>query len=341
MRLVLLGRVRVIANVIWGNVDSSARDMYVRRRGTLVEVRTPAKVNLFLEILSRRADGFHEIETLMTPVGLYDRVSLAANSTGILSLTCRWSRGVESQRTRRGAADCSVWEAIPAGEDNLLLKSVRRLREFSGVQQGAQIVLVKGIPAAAGLGGASSDAAAGLVAANVAWRLGWSRQQLAKVAAELGSDVPFFLHGGPCLCRGRGERIEAVSGCRPLNVVVVRPPAGLSTAEVYRACRPAEQPRRADGILAAVRCGDAANVGRLLFNRLEEAAARLSPWVERLRNAFGRLDCLGYQMSGSGTSFVGICRHAGHARQVAARLRAAGLGAVFAARTHEVAFRGE
>lgn len=315
--------------------------MYVRRRGTLVEVQTPAKVNLFLEILSRRADGFHEIETLMTPVGLYDRVSLAANSTGIVSLTCRWSRGVEGQRTRRGAADCSVWEAIPAGEDNLLLKSVRRLREISGVQQGAQIVLVKGIPAAAGLGGASSDAAAGLVAANIAWRLGWSRQQLAKVAAELGSDVPFFLHGGPCLCRGRGERVEAVSGCRPLDVAVVRPPGGLSTADVYRACRPAEQPRRADGILAAVRCGDAANVGRLLFNRLEEAAARLSPSVERLRNAFGRLDCLGYQMSGSGTSFVGICRHAGHARHVASRLRAAGLGAVFAARTHDVAYRGE
>jgi 4-diphosphocytidyl-2-C-methyl-D-erythritol kinase len=312
--------------------------MYVRRRGTLVEVQAPAKVNLFLEVLSRRADGFHEIETLMTPVGLFDRVSLAANSTGTLSLTCRWSCGVESHRSRHGSADTSVWETIPAGEDNLLLKSVRRLRELSGAQLGADISLVKRIPAAAGLGGASSDAAAGLVAANIAWRLGWSRQRLAEVAAELGSDVPFFLQGGPCLCRGRGERLETVSGWKPLHVVVVRPPAGLSTAQVYRACRPAEQPRRADAILAAVRCGDAANVGRLLFNRLEEAAERLSPWVERLRIAFGRLDCLGHQMSGSGTSFVGICRHADHARRVAARLRAAGWGAVFAARTHDVMF---
>lgn len=312
--------------------------MYVRRRGTVVEVQTPAKVNLFLEVLSRRADGFHEIETLMAPVGLFDRVSLAANSTGTLSLTCRWSCGVESQRRRGGTADASVWEAIPAGEDNLLLKSVRRLREVSGVQQGADIALVKRIPAAAGLGGASSDAAAGLVAANIAWGLGWSRQQLAAVAAELGSDVPFFLQGGPCLCRGRGERIEGVSGWRPLHLVVVRPPGGLSTAQVYGACRPADRPRSAGAIVDAVRGGDAASVGRLLFNRLEEAAQRLSPWIERLRVAFGRLDCLGHQMSGSGTSFVGICRHADHARRVAARLRAAGWGAVFAARTHDVAF---
>jgi len=315
--------------------------MYVRRRGTLVEVQAPAKVNLFLEVLSRRADGFHEIETLMAPVGLFDRVSLAANSTGTLSLTCRWSCGVESHRCRRGSADTSVWEAIPAGEDNLLIKSVRRLQELSGVQQGADIALVKCIPAAAGLGGASSDAAAGLVAANLAWRLGWSRRRLAEVAAELGSDVPFFLQGGPCLCRGRGEQIECVSGWKPLHLVIVRPPTGLSAAQVYRACRPAEQPRHAGAIVAAGRWGGAAHVGRLLFNRLEEAAGRLSPWIERLRIAFGRLDCLGHQMSGSGTSFVGICRHADHARRVAARLRAAGLGAVFAVRTLDGACRCE
>ncbi len=315
--------------------------MYVRRRGPLVEVQTPAKVNLFLEVLSRRPDGFHEIETLMAPVGVFDRVSLAANATGILSLACRWSFGAEGHRTGRGPAESSVWEPIPSGEDNLLFKGVRRLRELSGVQQGADISLVKSIPSAAGLGGASSDAAAGLVAANLAWGLGWSRQQLAEVAAELGSDVPFFLQGRPCVCRGRGERIEVVGGWKPLHVVIVRPPAGLSTALVYRACRPADQPRHAETILAAVRCGDVVNVGRLLFNRLEEAAGRLSPWIERLRGAFARLDCLGQQMSGSGTSFVGICRHAGHARRVAARLRAAGWGAVFAARTQEMAFPGE
>ena len=315
--------------------------MYVRRRGTLVEVETPAKVNLFLEVLSRRADGFHEIETLMVPIGLYDRVSLAANSTGTLGLTCRWAHGVEGYRTRHGLDGTGVWEAIPANEDNLALRSLTLLRQRSGVQAGADVMLVKRIPAAAGLGGASSDAAAVLAAANIAWRLGWSRKQLAEVAAELGSDVPFFLQGGACLCRGRGEQIEPVSGLKPLHLVVVRPPGGLATAAVYRACSPAAQPRRADALVAAACGGDAAQVGRLLFNRLQEAAERLSPWIERLRDAFGRLDCLGHQMSGSGTSYLGLCRHAGHARGVAARLRAAGWGAVFAATTRHVALSGD
>ena len=126
--------------------------MYVRRRGTLVEVETPAKVNLFLEVLSRRADGFHEIETLMVPIGLYDRVSLAANSTGTLSLTCRWAHGVEGYRTRHGSDGTGVWEAIPANDDNLALRSLTLLRQLSGVQAGADVTLVKRIPAAAGLG---------------------------------------------------------------------------------------------------------------------------------------------------------------------------------------------
>ena len=230
--------------------------MYVRRRGTLVEVETPAKVNLFLEVLSRRADGFHEIETLMVPIGLYDRVSLAANSTGTLGLTCRWAHGVEGYRTRHGLDGTGVWEAIPANEDNLALRSLTLLRRLSGVQAGADVTLVKRIPAAAGLGGASSDAAAVLAAANIAWRLGWSRKQLAEVAAELGSDVPFFLQDGACLCRGRGEQIEPVRGWKPLHLVVVRPPGGLATAAVYRACSPAAQPRRADGLVAAACGGD-------------------------------------------------------------------------------------
>jgi 4-diphosphocytidyl-2-C-methyl-D-erythritol kinase len=315
--------------------------MYVRRRGTLVEVETPAKVNLFLEVLSRRADGFHEIETLMVPIGLYDRVSLAANSTGTLSLTCRWAHGVEGYRTRHGSDGTGVWEAIPANDDNLALRSLTLLRQLSGVRAGADVRLVKRIPAAAGLGGASSDAAAVLAAANIAWRLGWSRKQLAEVGAQLGSDVPFFLQDGACLCRGRGELIEPIRGCKPLHLVVGRPPGGLATAAVYRACSPAAQPRRADGLVTAACGGDVVQVGRLLFNRLQEAAERLSPWIERLRDAFGQLDCLGHQMSGSGTSYLGLCRHAGHARGVAARLRAAGWGAVFAATTRHVAQSGD
>ncbi|MBM4094302.1 MAG: 4-(cytidine 5'-diphospho)-2-C-methyl-D-erythritol kinase, partial [Planctomycetes bacterium] len=179
-----------------------------------------------------------------------------------------------------------------------------------------------------GLGGASTDAAAALVAANLGWRLGWSRAELAGIAAELGSDIPFFLGSGAALCRGRGERIEPVSLPASLPLVVVRPPEGLSTAQVYGRCRPAEDRAQAEPLVAALQRGRLDVAARHMFNRLQAAAEQLTPWVGRLRSAFSRLDCLGHQMSGSGTSYFGICRHARHARRVAARLRSERLGFV-------------
>jgi 4-diphosphocytidyl-2-C-methyl-D-erythritol kinase len=313
--------------------------MYVRHRNKLVEVHTPAKVNLFLEVLARRDDGFHEIETLMVPISLFDTLWFAADGAGRIGLSCRWAAGLEAQVSTQTAPQSATWGPLPANAENLVTRALERLRERAGIEAGAMVRLTKRIPSAAGLGGASSDAAAALVAANVGWGLGWSRDRLAAIAAEVGSDVPFFLHSAACVCRGRGERIEPVTSIRKLFLVVVRPPTGLSTPEVYRQCLPAERPQTVGSILAAAQCGDAAAVGRLLFNRLQVAAERLSSWIGRLREAFDRLDCLGHQMSGSGSSCYGICRHARHAQRVAGVLRSMGLGAVFSATTLTVALR--
>lgn len=307
--------------------------MYVRRRGNRIEVHTPAKINLFLEVLARRDDGFHEIETLMMPISIFDTVLLSANLERRIRLTCRWASGLEAQSSAHGSRHGGVWEDLPAQTDNIVVKAIERLRHHAGVESGAMVQLIKRIPAAAGLGGASSDAAAALVAANLAWRLGWSREQLAGVAAELGSDVPFFVYSAAAVCRGRGERIEPFDALNRYHIVVVRPPSGLSTPEVYRHCCPAESANRVDAIMRATRQGHASLVGRLLFNRLEAAAEQLSPWIQDLRTVFDGQDCLGHQMSGSGTSYFGICRHATHAKRVASRLRAAGLGAVLRAAT--------
>jgi 4-diphosphocytidyl-2-C-methyl-D-erythritol kinase len=181
------------------------------------------------------------------------------------------------------------------------------------------------------LGGGSSDAAAALVAANVAWNLNWPRERLAKLAAELGSDVPFFLYSAPAVCRGRGELIEPVRRFGKLHVVVVRPPAGLSTAAVYRACRPSVAPQAVEPLLEALWRGDVRRLSRLMHNALAPAARGLSPWIDRLAGEFSRMECLGSQMSGSGSSYFGICRSAGHAQAVARRLRARRLGRVFTA----------
>ena len=206
------------------------------------------------------------------------------------------------------------------------------VRRRAGVRRGARLLLVKRIPAAAGLGGGSSDAAAALVAANDGWRLGRSREELAQWAAELGSDVPFFLADGPAICRGRGERVEPVAdwvGSR------------LWWSIRLRACRRRRFTALSPGLAgeagsAASRCtaaGRPGSGGRRMCNRLQPAAESLSPWVKRLQHDFHDQDCLGHGMSGSGSSYFGVYRHARHARQSAQRLHAKGLGAVFAVRS--------
>ncbi len=308
--------------------------MYIRGAGANIEVLAPAKVNLFLEVLSKRKDGFHDILTFITAIGIFDTLSFVVESSGEISLACKWASGLrgqdvsESQQQREGALG-----DLPEETDNIVMRAVRLVQRRAGIRSGARVQLVKRIPAAAGLGGASSDAAAALVAANLAWRLDWPRDRLVALAAELGSDVPFFLGPGMAVCRGRGEQVEPVRAGRHLHLVVVRPPAGLSTREVYERCQPAAHPVSLQPFLQAWQSGNAAAVGRSLVNRLQATAETISPWVGTLRREFGRLDCLGHQMSGSGTSYFGICRHARHALRVTTYLRARGLGRVWYAPT--------
>jgi 4-diphosphocytidyl-2-C-methyl-D-erythritol kinase len=230
---------------------------------------------------------------------------------------------------------------IPAGSENLVIRALERLRERSGSTLGAHVELVKRIPAAAGLGGGSSDAATALRLANSAWDLNWPIAQLVSVAAEVGSDVPFFLHGGPALCFGRGERVTRYSKIPRRWFVFVKPPTGISTAEVYlahdRLSEGANRQEPVDIVTAAAAFGTSGilKAGRWMFNRLQPAAAAVSPWVERLRTAFGRLDFLGHQLSGSGSAYFGVCRHAQHARRLATILRKQQLGLVYV--THSIA----
>jgi 4-diphosphocytidyl-2-C-methyl-D-erythritol kinase len=239
-------------------------------------------------------------------------------------VSCRWA-------SPRGDADTNLG-ILPPAKDNLATKALELLRAQVGTSAGIRLEIVKRIPSAAGLGGASSDAAAALVAANDVWKLNWNLESLAALGAELGSDVPFFLHRGAAVCRGRGERVEPVAGLAALDYVVVRPPEGLSTSQVYARCEVPREPRRVESLIGALRRGDSSRLRGLLYNRLQDAAASLSCWIQRLEREFAQEDCLAAQMSGSGSSYFGICRHAQHARRVARRLRARGVGQVCAVR---------
>ncbi len=293
--------------------------MHLYRSGSGLVVQAPAKLNLFFEVLGLREDGYHEIETLVIPIDFYDTLYFREGDHRQVVLTCRKAGGA-------WGADRAWLDGFPEGSENLVVRAVELLRRRAGIRRGACLGLVKRIPSGAGLGGGSSDAAAALAAANVGWNLGWSRGQLAELGAELGSDVPLFFARGPAVCRGRGERVEAVGSLGALHFVLVRPPAGLATAAVYRACRPSPQPLSVQPLVEAFRRGDLKTAGRLLLNRLEPAAMTLSPWVRRLEEELARADCLGHQMSGSGTCCFALCRHARQARRIAQRLQAIRVG---------------
>jgi len=269
--------------------------MYVLRRRTRIEIWTPAKLNLFLEVLSRRDDGFHEIETLMTPVSLFDTLRLGLSDERGIDLQCRWSMA-----GRTGAK----WGDLPAGKENLVYRALILLRQRSGEDRGLHVRLIKRIPSASGLGGGSSDAAAALVGANLLWGLNWSTDRLSRVAAELGSDVPFFLARGAAICRGRGERVEPVWAGPPHPVVLVRPLQGLSTAAVYQRTVVPAEPCRVDGWLSALRVRSSKRHPSGLFNRLQTAAFETAPELAVVREAFDRLDVAAHQLSGSGQSLI-------------------------------------
>jgi 4-diphosphocytidyl-2-C-methyl-D-erythritol kinase len=297
--------------------------MHIHRSAVDLVVQAPAKLNLFFEVLAKRNDGYHEVETLMCPIDLCDTLHFQDAPDGPVEFRCQRAFGSFG----RGLDD------VPDGPDNLATRAVELVRRRAGVRRGAKLLLIKRIPSAAGLGGGSSDAAAALVAANEGWRLGLPRDELIRWAAELGSDVPFFLAGGPAICRGRGEIVESLARLGSLSFVVVRPPEGLATAAVYGKCRPAEQPRSVRPLLEALHRGDWSLAGSRLWNRLQPAAEMLSPWIQRLQKEFAPLDCLGHGMSGSGSSYFGLCRHARHARRSERRLRARGFDAVFTVRS--------
>lgn len=306
--------------------------MNFRRDELTRTARAPAKLNLILDVLGRRADGFHAVETLMVPVRLADSISfttlypVSGATPGEIRLDVRYSGPLCQQ---------NKFQQIPTGPQNLVVRALHRLRERSNCELGARVELVKRIPAAAGLGGGSSDAAAALRLANHTWGIGWSTERLSALAAEIGSDVPFFLDGGAAICRGRGELVQRLSPLAPQHVVIVKPPIELSTADVYRALDelPHEPASARIVPLAALATRGAWELGRQMRNALQRAAGSLTSWIEKLRKTFDEFDLVGHQLSGSGSAYFGICRHAQQARRIANILRLRQLGLVYATRS--------
>ncbi len=261
----------------------------------------PAKLNLTLEIVAKRPDGYHAVESLMVPVDLADELEF--RDAEELSLTC-------DEPT------------IPTDGRNLVLKAAEALRRTTGSRRGAAIHLRKRIPHEAGLGGGSSDAATTLLALNEIWGLNLPPADLATVAAEIGSDVAFFLARSAAWCTGRGEIVEAESTGAAIDVVIVKPPVGLSTKEIYGRVSVPAHPVDGTPARGALRTGDLDALGRALFNRLQAPAFAVAPAVESLHRELAAFGPPGCQLSGSGSALFALCRDALEANRIAAAIRA-------------------
>jgi 4-diphosphocytidyl-2-C-methyl-D-erythritol kinase len=304
-----------------------SQPMTSSQRGQSLVVQSPAKLNLFLEVLGVRSDGFHELETLMVTVGIFDTLSFTEEVSGRIRLRCSGAAAV-------ALADFDSSSADNTGGDNLVVKAAHLLRKHSGTDRGVRIKLFKRIPLESGLAGGSSNAAATLMALNRLWRLDLPAAELQQLAAQLGSDVGFFLGDKPAaVCRGRGEVVEPLCVPAGLHFVVVRPPSGLSTAAVYRRCKPALEPSTSSKLAACLRQGRLADAGQCLYNALQPPAEEINPDVAKLRTEFAKLPVLGHQMSGSGSAYFGLCGNRRQAKAIAGRLRSAGLGRVFVAQS--------
>jgi 4-diphosphocytidyl-2-C-methyl-D-erythritol kinase len=275
--------------------------MLIEQAAGAVVVWAPAKVNLFLEVLAKRPDGYHEIATLIVAVSLFDRLEFRDESSGKIELQCNYPD-------------------LSTGPDNLVYRAASLLRERTGCDLGASIALWKHIPLAAGLAGGSTDAAAALTGLNRLWRLGRTRQELADWAADLGSDVPFFFATPAAWCTGRGEQVAPWRLGKPLRFVLVCPPVGLATAAVYRGVAVPDQPQSGQEIGQAVAEADMDAVGRHLHNRLQPVAERLCPTVAALQARLAGLKPAGQVMSGSGSSLFALCRNRAEALRIARAL---------------------
>lgn len=296
-----------------------------------LRVCAPAKVNLTLDVLGRRPDGYHEIVTIMQAIDLCDTILLSrCAGDGSSSPECSLSVAAAG---RPDAIDVS---AVPVGEGNLAWRALRALEQRSGRRLPVSIGIEKAIPVAAGLGGGSADAAAVLWGVNRLYGLGLSLENLIELASGIGADVPFFLMGGTVLATGKGERLTPLPR-RDTGwaVTLVKPDLAVSTAEVYvglgfaaRDPVPAGPhpagtgqhltgPPDTEGMMAALRTGDFASACQSLGNVLERVTLARHPEVRRLRDRLRAAGAAGVLMSGSGPTVFALARSREEAGRIA------------------------
>jgi len=278
-----------------------------------VTVKVPGKVNIYLGVGPREFSGYHELATIFQAVGIYDEVTVSAADSLVIS-----GLGPFADR-------------IPTDETNLAWKAAELVARACGEEPNIHIQIDKSIPIAAGMAGGSADAAAVLVACDAYWNAGIPRDQLDAMAATLGSDVPFMLHGGCALGIGRGDVLSPVMTRGSFHWVFAIFDEGLSTAQIYektddmRGLEFEDEPEVPTELLSALARGDAPALGRLLHNDLQLAATTSRPQLGRVLEQGIDLGALGAIISGSGPTCAFLVRDESSAIDLVVALKASGL----------------
>jgi 4-diphosphocytidyl-2-C-methyl-D-erythritol kinase len=287
-----------------------------------VSVRAPAKVNVHLAVGPLRPDGYHDLRTVYLAVSLFDTV------------TARPGDGLSLTVTGEGAGPDAGADAVPDDRRNLVWRAAELLARSAGVPADADLDVAKSIPAAAGLAGGSADAAAALVALDALWGTRASRDDLAALAAELGSDVPFSLVGGVALGSGRGERLSPVLARGQTHWVLGIARIGLSTPAVYAELDRLRDDGRVpdgtrllpdEGVLAALRSGPPTSLAASIANDLQAPAVSLRPDLRRGLRAAEQAGALAAMVSGSGPTVAALVEDADAAVRLAAELAGEGV----------------
>ena len=269
----------------------------------MLEIIANAKVNLFLEITGRRADGYHTVDTVMQEVAVSDTISL------------------QLLPKNEGIRIKSNIDSIPTDARNIAYKAAKRFIDRAQVDCGFEIYLTKNIPHEAGMGGGSADGAAALKAMNELCGNPLDREGLHEIAATMGADVPFFIYGGTALMSGIGTEFVSSLATPELDLVIVKPTVGISTPAAYGYLDNLYDnfrdhiPQKSESLIDALKGADSACISKCLFNRFEEAADELCPQVKALRT-FMRDNSYASLLSGSGSAVFAVAESPAHANRI-------------------------
>ena len=261
---------------------------------------SPCKFNLFLDVIDRRADGFHEVVTIIEPLSLNDRLHLQETSGKMEVYTDH--------------------PGIPDGPDNIVYQAAQLIREEAGVKRGVVIRIEKRVPAAAGLGGGSANAARTLLRLNELWELNLSPQTMVRLSAKLGSDVPFFLNPTTSLCRGRGEESTPLPPTPNFWSVLINPGFPISTRWAYEQLEvssPRPPHQNLEIIIDALKRSDLSTLGNSLYNIFQEVLELRIPRLHEILDFFRNNNTLGTILSGSGSTVIGLVATELEARSLA------------------------